>query len=294
VTVLAAVLGTLSLLAPVRPPSAPPVPPAPLHLETYVADSTAFDVTSTIIYGPTEAILVDAQFRVSDANRVADLIAARGVTLKAVILTHPHDDHYIGAAVFRQRFPGVPVYISAGGLKEFRRSAPRFFAALRGAFPRETPDSLVEPQVFPGAHFTVDGEDVEVVPDLTGDEWVPSNSYVWIPSLRAMIAGDLVFRGVHVWLANSNAESRQRWLRALDQLEARHPLIVIAGHKRDAGLPDSPDVIDATRSYIREFDRTLALATGSDDLAERMRSRFPDLALSALILARSAHMAIPD
>jgi glyoxylase-like metal-dependent hydrolase (beta-lactamase superfamily II) len=272
---------------------APPVP-STLHLETYVADSTAFNVTSTLIWGPTEAILVDAQFQISDANRVADLIAAKGVRLKAVIITHPHDDHYIGAAVFRHRFPDAPIYISAAGLREFQRTAPRFFANLRAYAPAETPDTLVEPIVLPTTHLTVDGEAVEVVPDLTGDEWVASNSYLWIPSLRAVIAGDIVFNGVHAWLANSNAKSRKRWLASLDRLAALKPAIVVAGHKRDAALPDTPGAVAATRAYLVAFEREADSATGSDDLVARMQERFPDLAFVGIILTRSARIAIPD
>lgn len=282
-------LGSLLVAAGLAAP-----PPPTLHLETYVADSTAFSVTSTLIWGPTEAILVDAQYRVSDANRVADLIAAKGVRLKAVILTHPHDDHYIGAAVIRRRFPDAPIYISAAGLREFRRTAPQFFANLRSFAPADTPDTLVEPAELPTTHFTVDGEAVEVVPDLTGDEWVPSNSCLWIPSLRAVIAGDIVFNGVHAWLANSNAKSRKRWVASLDRLAALKPAIVVAGHKRDAALADTPDAIAATRAYLLAFEREADGATGSDDLVARMRERFPGLALAGKILTRSARMAIPD
>jgi len=60
------------------------------------ADS--WDVTSTLIYGKSEAILVDCQFRISQAKKLADQVAARGRRLKAIIVTHPDNDHYIGTA----------------------------------------------------------------------------------------------------------------------------------------------------------------------------------------------------
>jgi hypothetical protein len=125
-------------------------------------------------------------------------------------------------------------------------------AVSLAASPLGTP---VEPAELPTTHFTVDGEAVEVVPDLTGDEWVPSNGYLWIPSLRAVVAGALVFNGMHAWLANSNARLRKRWLASLDRLAALKPVIVVTGHKRDAALADSPDVIAATRAYITRSAR---------------------------------------
>ena len=63
---------------------------APLVLDIYTADSQGLGVTSTLIYGDQEAILVDTQFRIADAEKLADRIAAKGRRLKAILITHPH------------------------------------------------------------------------------------------------------------------------------------------------------------------------------------------------------------
>src|SRR5207253_10613816 len=92
----------------------------PLELDVYTATPEGLGVTSTLISGPTEAILVDAQFRKSDAEKVADKVVASDKKLKAIFVTHAHPDHYFGTAVLRKRFPGVPVYMTAAALKEFK------------------------------------------------------------------------------------------------------------------------------------------------------------------------------
>src|SRR6266852_181953 len=56
---------------------------APLALDVYTADAQGIGVTSTLIYGNHEAILVDTQFRISDADKLADRIAAKGRRLCA-------------------------------------------------------------------------------------------------------------------------------------------------------------------------------------------------------------------
>ncbi len=67
---------------------------AKLRIEEFTADSTAFNVNSTLVIGPTESILFDTQYLPKDAARIADRIAASGTHLKAIVLTHPDDDHY--------------------------------------------------------------------------------------------------------------------------------------------------------------------------------------------------------
>lgn len=63
-----------------------------LALDVYTADTSAFGVTSTLISGRTEAILVDAQFTISDARQLAERIAAKGKRLKAIVITHAPPD----------------------------------------------------------------------------------------------------------------------------------------------------------------------------------------------------------
>lgn len=152
--------------------------PAPLQLEVYTADSNAFSVTSTLIYGSIEVILVDAQFRISDARRLADRIAATGRRLKAIIVTHPHPDHYFGLATLLEQFPGTPVYISAAGAHGFPEVATAKIAQWTPIYGAEMPSRVPTPQVLPAEPLTVDGQAIEVIADLQGDELVKSNSVV--------------------------------------------------------------------------------------------------------------------
>jgi glyoxylase-like metal-dependent hydrolase (beta-lactamase superfamily II) len=270
-----------------------PAAPQPLRLSVYVADSTSYHVTSTLIYGPTEALLVDAQFHNSDAAKLADLIAATGTRLTAIFITHPDPDHYLGLAVLRQRFPGTPIYMSPAALAEFRRTSARDLAGMRSYLPAETPDSLPAPELLPSTHLQVDGEPIEIFTDLQGDAFVASNSFVWVPSLKAVIAGDIVFNGVHVWLANSNQRTRTAWHRSLDRILSLHPGVVVAGHKSDAARQDSPAAVEATGGYLAAFESEAQKASNAEEVVAAMTRHYPDLALAG-ILAQAARAAVPN
>jgi glyoxylase-like metal-dependent hydrolase (beta-lactamase superfamily II) len=259
--------------------------------DVFTAPADRFGVTATMIVGPTESLLIDTTYFNSDARAVADRIASTGTHLKAILLTHPDDDHYLGTGVMHERFPTVPIYISAAGLKEFQRTSARQLAGMRQFAPNETPEALPMPEPFPSNHFRVDGVDVEVIPDLQGDVTAPTNSIIWVPSIRTVIAGDVVFNGVHVWLADSTPETRRDWRRSLDRVAALSPARVITGHKGQASLAESPSSIGFTRDYLLAFDEEQARTTTADDLIAAMKRRYPGLGNEWFLMkaARHAH-----
>jgi len=69
-------------------PDAFAAPPEMLHLDVFIGEADSWGVTSTLIYGKSEAILVDSQLRISQAKKLADQVAATGRRLKAIIITH--------------------------------------------------------------------------------------------------------------------------------------------------------------------------------------------------------------
>jgi glyoxylase-like metal-dependent hydrolase (beta-lactamase superfamily II) len=276
---VAVLLGVLLGFRPARPESAAPK----LHLEQVGADSTAFHVVATMIVGPTEVLVWDAHYHAADAERLAARIAATGKKLTAVIISHPDHDHYMGAAKIVERFPGTPVYMTAAGLAEFQRTAARQFQGEKARQPALIPDSLVTPKVIPSTHFTVDGEAVDIVPDLTGDVMTPTNSFLWIPSLRAALAGDIVFNGIHPWLGASNEASRTAWHAAIKRIADLHPAIVVAGHKKDVSAANSPDALAFMDRYLSDFDAAKQAAANGDELRAAMLQKYPDLAVRVLL-----------
>lgn len=258
-------------------------PPAKLHIEEVGSDSTSFDVVSTLVVGPTEAVLWDAQYHLADARRMADRIAASGKHLKAIIISHPDHDHYSGVAAIVERFPGTPVYMTAKALAVYDTTATRNFQGEKSRRPAMLPDSLVTPRLVPSTHFTIDGEDLEIVPDLQGDVIVPTNSVLWIPSISTVLAGDLVFSGVHPWLGSSDEASRAAWRAAVKHMETLHPAVVVAGHKKDVNAPDSPDVLRFMDNYLQDFDNFRKTSANADELRAAMLKRYPDLAVRVLL-----------
>src|SRR6202051_2059565 len=62
-------------------------------------------ISSTLISGERDAILVDTPITVEQARALANWVAARGKNLTTIYATHGHGDHFFGTSTLLQRFP---------------------------------------------------------------------------------------------------------------------------------------------------------------------------------------------
>jgi len=259
-----------------------------LQVFTHVSQLNTFGVTSTLIYGPTEAILVDAQFRNSEATALSDKVAAKGRRLKAIFITEPDEDHYMGMAVLHQRFPNTPIYMTADALTHFQKVSPSQVAGAKTFLAGDAPDAVPTPEVLPRTHLLVDGQSVEIIPDLQGDVLDRTNSFVWVPAIRTVIAGGIAFNDVHVYLGDSTEESRQRWQDSIKRIQSLRPLVVITGHKKSADLKDTPQVLIATGEYLKAFDAARRSASDAKGLVDSMKQKYPDYKSEFILMCSAA------
>src|ERR1043166_8740601 len=66
---------------------------------------TGYDVNSTMVMGEKEMIVIDPQFSLSEAHKLAAEILESKKTLTTIYSTHAHPDHLFGVAVLKQAFP---------------------------------------------------------------------------------------------------------------------------------------------------------------------------------------------
>jgi hypothetical protein len=120
---------------------------------------------------------------------------------------------------------------------------------------------------------------------ISGDDderMIASHFLAMRPSIGLVVAGDVAYNDVHIHLGESNADSRQEWIAALDMIESLKPRAVIAGHKRP-GRSDAPGIVEETRQYIRDFDRIEARTQTAKELYDQMLAIYPDRVNSPML-----------
>ena len=93
--------------------AAAPALAAPLQLDVYnPQEKGIFPVSSTLVSGPKEAVLFDAQFSVKDGEKLVQMIKASGKTLKEIVITSGDPDFYFGLEPLVKAFPQAKVVAS--------------------------------------------------------------------------------------------------------------------------------------------------------------------------------------
>lgn len=207
----------------------------PVRVHSYMAPADSVNVTTQLIETPARVIAVDAQFLARYADEVVAYAEGLGKPLDRLIITHAHPDHYYGAARF-----GVPVH----ALPVVR---DQIIARGDGQDPAGTvvPVDTVTPtvEITPGVEV-IDGIPF-VFESLSGGE-APDELVVKLPDHRVLIAQDLVYHGIHLFLGNGDIAG---WQRAVTRLAADTAYdTILAGH----GGPAGPEVYAELRRYLTD------------------------------------------
>lgn len=246
---------------------------APLQLDVYnPQEKGIFPVSSTLVSGPKEAILFDAQFSTKDGEQLVQMIRASGKTLKAIVITSGDPDFYFGLQPIVNAFPQVKVLATPQVVDHIRATKEAKLQFWGPQMKDGAPTSLTVPQATTQTQFTVDGEPLEL---RHSNDYA---AYIWIPANRAIIGGTGVASGIHVWTADTQSEQqRSAWRSVLSEMQSLQPTQVVPGHYI-GDRPTGDKAIRFTQDYLQSFEQVLGAKKGSDYVIKTMTAAWPGLA----------------
>ncbi len=245
---------------------------------------SGYDVNSTMISGKKDMLVIDAQFSLSEARSLAAEIRASKKNLTTIYITHPHPDHYFGLAVLKQEFPSAKIVAlpaTINGIKTGWPARQKFwFPTYGNNIPGPDP---VLPEELSTGFLTLEGQQFPVTGGVQGDG--PGNSFVYIPSLKAVVAGDTVFDRVYFGVPKGKA--REDWMKTLDQISALKPVILIPGHE-GPGAKHDLSAIAFMKKYIADWDANVAASKTAAEMRERVVKQYPGLGMEFTLNDRVA------
>ncbi|EGD44081.1 MBL fold metallo-hydrolase [Nocardioides sp. WG-D5] len=261
--------------------------PGNLTYEVFIADPIPQNVTDlvpngdkrefsplsiTLISGDRDAVLVDPPMTIAQTAAVGDWVESTGKNLTYIFATHGHGDHWFGSAELAERF-GAEVVATAGTIEQMHGNlAIRefFWDAL---FPGQIPATDVVATKVVDNTIDLEGHPLTVIE--VGHTDTDETSVLHVPDLDLVVAGDVIYNGVHQFLREAQGDGINAWLRAIDTVESLHPRLIVAGHKNKALDDDAERTIRETRDYLTSAATLLTEQTTALDFFNAMLERYP-------------------
>src|ERR1700685_3067621 len=106
-------------------------------------------ITSTLIFGEYDAVLVDAMGTVAEDEALAAWVALHNRNLETIYSTHAHSAHFSGLSILLDRFPGARAIATPNAVKAMQISfTPVVERLARRMFPGQVPTKLVPPEPY--------------------------------------------------------------------------------------------------------------------------------------------------
>lgn len=219
-----------------------------------------FPLNAYIVEDEAGLVVVDAMLTNTASRDLRARVDSLGKPLRAILLTHPHPDHYAGLGNLSAGLD-VPIVSLAAVNDIARRDDAKKDAVIKGMFGDEWPTNRVFPNDIVG-----DGDTLDFGPGLrfTAMDIGPAESFhdsvfVLDRPAPAAFAGDLVYPFMHPYMAdNTNSD----WKRAIARLQSElsEDMLLYVGH----GAPATPAYLAWQDVYIDRFEAAILAADWSD------------------------------
>ena len=235
-----------------------------------------YDVNSTMISGERDMLVIDPQFSLSEAHKLAAEILESKKNLALIYVTHPHPDHLFGLAVLHQAFPAAKIVALPATVNAAKTGWPArqkfWFPTYGNNIPGPDP---VLPEELTEPYLTLEGEHFPVTGGVQGADG-PGNSFVFIPSLKAVVTGDIVFD--HVYFGVPRDAARENWLKTIDQIAALQPAVVVHGHQ-GPGAKNDMSAVAFMKQYIADWDKNVAASRNAAEMKVKVLAQYPGLGM---------------
>jgi glyoxylase-like metal-dependent hydrolase (beta-lactamase superfamily II) len=219
-------------------------------IHVYSSGETGIFANAYLVETNNGTVAIDSTLTVSESKSLKACIDAIGKPLLAVILTHAHPDHVAGVTNLVQLVTDTPV-IALKSVEDLMRSTEELKRNLWSPVYKEEwiskwtyPNRLLKDK----EEVTFDGLRYRVYDFGAGGDSDANSIWIIENEPRVAFVGDLVFNGIHSYIADNHI---QDWLKNLDKAKVLLSDIstIYPGH----GKPGSMELIESQKKYLSAY-----------------------------------------
>ena len=245
----------------------------PLTLDVYNAVPSSFSVNSTVVYGETEAMVIDAGFTKADALRIAAKVLDSKKELKTIFISQADPDYYFGSETLHNIFPKADIITTPAVQKVIEEKMAGKLAFWGPQMGANAPLNPIVPAAYTKSTLILDGQTIEI----RGTEGILAHRpYLWIPSNKAILGNVAIFGNMHLWMADAQSdESQAAWQAQLKEMLALKPITVVPGHMTQ-GTELTANNINFSLNYITAFQKAKKDSKDSAEFIKTMTAKYPN------------------
>jgi len=236
-------------------------------------------VNSWIVEDSENLIVIDAQRSLSAGRDLADDIETRGKPLRAILITHPHPDHFGGIDAILERFPSTPILSSPLTQRIMQNDENGFIALTKQVLGSDAP----EKQTIPTVTFE-DGQELKwgeitLIADERGVGEADSMSIFLEPDEGFLFVGDVVDNGMTSFMMEGHTGQWLLQLRNIRTDYAAEDLVVFPGHgpRGDTSLfQEGIDILTWVRGAVGDRLNDGLNEREIDEIVELYEAAYPD------------------
>ncbi|WP_320034080.1 MBL fold metallo-hydrolase [Halarcobacter sp.] len=159
-----------------------------------------------------------------------------------VILTHEHDDHWLGASFHKEKFNSTLIGSSLINKNYNENSKTRMFKMITSDAIKNTKIVKLDKEIKEPTILNINGFEFQIIPVGTKAH-TSDDLFVYVPQIKTLFSSDLVMNGRITSNRDGSVIGQLKAIKMIEEMDYKN---LIPGH----GLDTSKNAINETKQYF--------------------------------------------